>query len=271
MSSTQESPTTPGAAPPRQDLRPKPRCSRRSASFSTVSPLSTKGILRAFGIPRHLLHISLDAVFVLAAYLRGRAFLVYGIVNVIAMLWPKHPVVQIKIIRVGLPLLLLLGPARVRIHASRYDSFLVALLVLFLFEFAWPILVFRDKASLPERSLRTRPRKTQSRPDALRRVQIAAVRSRTALVLGGYLALFLARSAGKAEATRTKDFFFLEDEPGWLIVAGLSDRLVAAGFDATTATIEPRVLVRAISPAGIKLVRKSVVPCSSMSSPKEEL
>jgi len=78
-----------------------------------------RAYFEAFGIPRHLLHISLDAVFCSGSYLRGAAFLVYGIVNVIAMLWAEasrrsdqdHPSRPAALIA-------LMARPRVRIHAA---------------------------------------------------------------------------------------------------------------------------------------------------------
>ena len=233
-----------------------------SVFFYALAFVYEAAYFEAFGIPRQLVHTSLDAVFVLAATVGGAVFLLYGIVNMIAMLWPKHPVVQIKIIRISLLLLLVLWPGLV--YGFRpVDSMpiLIAVLGVVVLEFAWPIFVFRDRASLAERFLADESTEDPVRARTLfGRLQVTSGPLAYGIVLGGYLALILARSAGNAEATRTKDFFFFEEEPGWLVVRAYPDRLVAAAFDATTDAVEPRIMVRAISPTGVRLVRKTVGP-----------
>jgi len=180
----------------------------------------------------------------------------------IAMLWPRHPVVQIKIIRISVVLLLGLWPGLVYgFSREDFTPILISLLFVVVFEFAWPILVYRDKASVGERFFADEVGESASRARTLfGRLQVAAGPLAYGLVLGGYLALILAGSAGNAEATRTEEFFFLEEEPGWLVVRAYPDRLVATAFDATTGTIEPRIMVRAISTAALRLVKKRVGP-----------
>jgi len=230
--------------------------------FYGVAFVYEAAYFQAFGIPVHLVHTSLDAVFVMAVTVGGVAFLLYWIANVMAMLWPRHPAVQIKIVRVSMILLLVLWPGLLYgFRRLDFTPILVVALIVVVLEFAWPIVVFRDRGSLAERFLADEAAEAPVRARTLfGRVQDAAGPLAYGLVLGGYLALVLARSAGNAEATRTKDFFFVKDEPGWLVVRAYPDRVIAVAFDAATGTVEPSIMVRAVSPTGISLVRKRVGP-----------
>ena len=66
--------------------------------------------LRAFGIPLHLVQTNLDAVFVLIVAVGGVGWLIIWIVNLVAILWPSHPALRMKCVRIIVVLLVGLWP-----------------------------------------------------------------------------------------------------------------------------------------------------------------
>jgi hypothetical protein len=232
------------------------------------------GYFGAFGIPLHLIQTSIDAVFVLVVTIGAALYVVYGVVNLVAMLWPKHPIIQIKIIRVATVLLLVLWPGLVYgFAAADRTSILVAVLILLLLEVAWPVFVYRKRGPLAKRFEADEAAEDPTRARTLLgRLQLAGGPLAYWVVLAGYLALALAHSAGRAEATRTEDHYFIEDDPQWLVVRVYPSVIVAVPFDSASGTIQRRIMMRPFEGSGIKLVKKEVGPLklSPSTSTKKE-
>jgi hypothetical protein len=220
------------------------------------------GYFGAFGIPLHLIQTSIDTVFVLVMTIGAALYLVYGIVNLVAMLWPKHPIIQVKIIRIASVMLLVLWPGLVYgFKTADRVSILIAVLILLLLEVAWPVFVYRKRGALAKRfeADETAEDPTRART-LLGRLQLAAGPLAYWLVLIGYLGLALAHSAGRAEATRKEEHYFIENDPLWIVVRVYPTAIVAVPFDSATGTVQRGIMVRNFDASGIKLVRESVGP-----------
>ena len=103
------------------------------------------GYITRFGLPIHLVQISVSTTLVVALTLSGAAFALFTIINFAAALWPKHPAIQDKAFRIVLILLLPLwhllmyGPRREDWFVYMFPLALIALL-----EFIWPLLVTQN-------------------------------------------------------------------------------------------------------------------------------
>jgi hypothetical protein len=217
---------------------------------------------RAFGAPLHLIHVSLDSVFVIGATVSSAAFFLYTVINAMALFWPKHRTLQVKIFRSAFLLFLVTWPGFVfGFKYIDYYIILVVLLAVVAFEIAWPIFVFRDKPLLADRieADEVAEAPTFSRT-IFGRFQVAFGPFAYALMMVVYFSFSLANSTGREEATRRKEFMFIEQDQSWLVVRAYPDRLIAVAFDSKTKTVEPRVMVRSIGETGISLVLKSVGP-----------
>lgn len=63
------------------------------------------GYLSGFGLPPHLVEVSLQTTLIVALALSGAIWILFLIINMILMLWPEHPAIQEKVFRVGVILL----------------------------------------------------------------------------------------------------------------------------------------------------------------------
>jgi len=220
------------------------------------------GYFGAFGVPLHLIQTNVDAVFVLAITVGTALFVVFGVINMIAIFWPEHPIIQMKIVRVTVLLFLVMWPGLLYgFTAVDRMVILVAVLILVLLEVAWPVFVYRKRPTLAKRFEADESAENPIRARTLfGRLQLAAGPLAYGVALGGYLVLVLAHSAGRAEAMRKEEFFFLQDDPRWLVVRVYPSQIVAVLFDSSSGAIQPELIVRPIDAAGVRLVKKQVGP-----------
>jgi hypothetical protein len=120
--------------------------------------------------------------------------------------------------------------------------------VIAIFEFFWPLLVFRDKPTLRERFI--------ADEIAEARVQNRGIVARISSAFGpaayGLLLLFalgtaLAHTAGRAKAETQEEFFVFTDASDVAVVRVYGDTVIGVSFDRGTRNVQPQVTVRKIS------------------------
>lgn len=214
------------------------------------------GYLRGFGLPAHLVEVSVQTTLSVALAVSGLIWFLFSIINFVLMLWPKHPAIQEKAFRVGVVLLILFW--HLIIYGLRVqDWILYVFWIVFIgiFEFLWPLLVYHDKPTLRERFI--------ADEIAESRVRARGVASRIFAAFGpaayGLLVLFvlggtLAYTAGRAKATTQKEFFVFAEAPNTAVIRIYGDMILAAPFDKETKTLQAKVVIRKIGIDNVNLI-----------------
>jgi len=228
--------------------------------FYGLAFIHEAGYFAAFGIPYSLVQTSLDTVFAIAAAVSTGIFVLFAMGNLVALAWPKYAVMRMKLVRCLVLLLIVAWPGLV--HGFRVADripLLFMLAVLLLFEFMLPLIIHRKKPSIIARFEAYEASEDDTRAKALLgRIQAVTSPVAYTLIIGSLLALYLAHSAGTAAAARSKEFYFLVEDPTSLVVRVYPDSVITVGFDPNTNTVKSAFLVRSIGEHGVALERKHV-------------
>lgn len=226
----------------------------------------------AFGIPLHLVQTRLDTIFAVAGTLSAAAFLVYGIVNFLAMTWPRHPALQIKIVRIAVILLYPLWPIILfGTVEGDVQAILMTLLAVGVFEFAWPVFVFRDRRRILDRFEADEDAEAPTRSRTLfGRIYGIAGPFAYAAVVTVYFAIFLAHTAGRAEATRKRDFYVLDENPKVLVVRIYPDLLIGVRLN-ESGEVDRRLVVRTLNEQPLVLRKQRLGPLRFPSYPESQV
>jgi len=105
-----------------------------------------------FGVPASLIEVGLQGTLVVATILAVSLWSLVLLLNFACLLWPDHPVLQVKLIRSGS---MLLYPSwqilNYGFRISDLPLYIVAVILALAFEFLWPLIVYRGKGTLFER------------------------------------------------------------------------------------------------------------------------
>jgi hypothetical protein len=205
--------------------------------------------LSHFALPLHLVHVGPDSVlFVMATILSGFWVFFWG-ADLLAMMWPKNPILQVKIARASAFIFMigwLLKNYGFRREALWISAFPVVFYVTF--EILWPLAVYRRAGSLLNRV-----EVDEVHEDSVRR---RGLFGRLGPVLGPQyssiaivtlIGIFLAYTKGDADATTQVEFLVLASEPSTAVIRMYSDLVVCSRFNASNGTIEPALQFRRIS------------------------
>lgn len=227
--------------------------------------------LGAFGLPPHLVEVSLQTVLTVFLAVSGTIWILFWITNFVATSWPEHPAIQEKVFRVGLVLLFPLW--HLFNYGFRTEDWLVyaiSLTVIVIFEIVWPFLVFRNKPTFRERIIadeiaefRVRERGVAGR--IFTSLGPTAYSLLVLLVLGS----LLANTAGKAKASTQKEFFVFASDPNMAVIRMYGDTIVAIHFDRAKKAFKKQVVIQKISTEGIAFTLEENVGPLSRREPAE--
>jgi hypothetical protein len=189
--------------------------------------------IKAFGFPIHLAEISLESILVVLLLLSGMVWSLAPFANLLAMFWPKHPALQVKLLRmalmIGLPIWHLINYG-----FRRNDLFFYIFMgaFIFVFEIIWPLFVFKDKENLVERFI------ADEVAEAVPRSRTLFGRVYTSLGPAGYgfvllilIGGLLADSAGDAKAKNEKEYLVYNSDPSLAVVRLYHDRSLCIRID----------------------------------------
>lgn len=202
--------------------------------------------LRFFGLPTHLVEVNLQTTFAVALALSGASWVVFTVVNLVAMYWPLHPALQEKVTRAVVMLLFPLW------HLLSYGfrprdlvlyAFVLAWIVLV--ELTWPLLVFRKKGPIRERLIAHEVAEEPFRERLIAsRILVALGPGAYSLLMAFVLGGLLATTAGRGNAATQREYFVLTDMPDVVVLRMYHDRILAAPFDRKTKTVLPQLIIR---------------------------
>jgi hypothetical protein len=186
-----------------------------------------------FGFPPHSAEISLASVAVSFFLMWGALFVLFTLANVILLWLPQHPAFRSKFARVALLLVVLFWQLLWRgIQRQVWPFYCVAFGWLLVFEFLWPILVFRDKPAWRERFIADEEAENRTRARTLLgRIQTSLGLGAFNLIFVVILATTMADTAGESTAQRTKKFLVSVSELNLLVVRLYQDRALCVRVD----------------------------------------
>ncbi len=215
------------------------------------------GYLSGFGLPIHVVQISLSTTLVVALTLSGAAYVLFTIINFALLHWPEHPAIQEKVFRIGLMLLfplwqlLIYGPRR-----KDWFVYMFPLALIALFEFIWPFLVYPNRGSLRERFIADETAEAPVRNRLMfPRIHKIVGTSGSFVLLLSLVGSLCAHRAGQAAAETQKEYFVFADAPDFAVVRMYSDTIIRVQFDRKTKAVQPRVIVRKIGTEKVMLIR----------------
>ena len=241
-------------------LQNKDRTISRLVSEATLLALMTAlaysiaffyeaGFLDAFGIPYQLARIETYTILIVLLSISGSLYLLFAVGNLIAMLWPVNPLLQDKIIRIIFMLILpIWWVLNYGIRREDLWFFLLILGLVALFEFIWPIIMFRGKKTLLEKFEADEIAEQGHRSRTLFGRLFSVVGPFFyVIILVSYLGCRLAFEAGRAKALTSKDFFVLDNLPDVAIVRVYPDLLIGLPFEKETKTVRGDLILMKVS------------------------
>lgn len=219
--------------------------------------------LDTFGVPPSLAELRLELILTIGLTLSGAFGLIFAVNNLPAMFWPSHPALQEKLLRIGLFLLFPLW------HFYNYGFrkqdwliYAIFLVIIVIFEFLWPILVYKKEESFKNRFIADEDAEVGPRSRTITgRLTTIIGPVAYMIILLFFLGSYFASMSGKAEAITKKEYFLLIDEPNIVVVRIYSDHLICVRFDEKTKEIQPFLIIRKIEDEkNLELARKEVGP-----------
>lgn len=228
------------------------------------------GYLSGFGLPPHLVEISLQTTLLVALALSGAIWIVFSVSNLILMLWPEHPAIQEKLFRVGVMLLFPLW--HLLNYGLRMQDWIVYatyFAVIAIFELVWPLLVFRNKPTLRERFIADETAEARVRERGIAaRIFVAFGPAAYYLLLLFVLGSLLAHMAGRAKAETQKEYFVFADAPDVAVVRMYHDTIIGVSFDRGTRYVQSQIIVRKIGTEKVMLTLDATVGPLKKQRPK---
>lgn len=230
------------------------------------------GYLSGFGLPPDIVEVSLQTTLIVALALSGAIWIVFSILNVVLILWPEHPAIQMKVFRIILMLLIPLWHLlNYGFRAQDWIFYVVFFVFVGVFEIIWPLLVFRKEPTLRERFIADEIAEAPVMKRGIASRIFAAFGPAAyglfvLLILGGSLA----HTAGRAKASTQREYFVFADAPDIAVVRMYHDTILAVPYDKKTRTVKAQVIIRKIGTENVKLMldvdagplkqRKNMVP-----------
>jgi hypothetical protein len=206
------------------------------------------GYLSAFGLPPHLVEVSLQTTLLVAFALSGAIWVVFWLVNFFLLLWPEHPAIQNKLFRVTVLLLFPLWyMLNYGLRVQDWPVYAIPLVLIAIFEFFWPLLVFSNKPTLRERFIADEITEAQVRDRGIAaRILVAFGPAAYGLLVLFVLGGMLAHTAGRANAETQEEYFIFANAPDVAVVRVYNDRVIGVSFDRGTRDVQPQVTVQKI-------------------------
>lgn len=209
----------------------------------------------AFGLPPHLVEVSLQTVLTVTLAVSGVIWILFWITNLVVTSWPEHPAIQEKVFRIGLMLLFPLW--HLLNYGFRTQDWLVYVIpftVIVIFEIAWPFLIFRDKPTFRERIIADEIAESGVRERGIAgRIFTSFGPSAYGLLVLLVLGSLLANAAGKAKAFTQKEFYVFASDPNIAVIRMYGDTILAVRFDRVKNKLKEQVIIQKISTEGIAL------------------
>ena len=207
------------------------------------------GFMTTFGLPLSLIKTSLESVFVVFLSLTAGLFLLFSVANLLAMFWPKHKAVQIKIVRVGFILLILMWKLVFYREVLReWLSFLAALIILIFVEFVLPIFRFPKEQSyldkLAEDENVEHPARSLSLYGRLQAIFGQKVYTTFLVLIFG---AWLIYDAGHAKALTQTEYLTLGKSSSIVVLRIYDDRIICASFSRDTKEIQNELILKNLS------------------------
>jgi len=214
--------------------------------------------LQYFGVPAHLVEVSLQTVLLVALGLSGAAWSVFMLGNLVAMAWPTQSEFRGKAARILffllIPVWFLLNYGFARKYWLAYS---IAPIYIIVFEVLWPLVVFRKRGSIRERFVACE----KADNEALSR----NIGSRVHAALGpvvyylfffALLGTFFASVAGRGKAVTQEEYFVLSDAPNVVVLRVYGDKIIAAQFDRESKTVSAQLVIQEIGSEKLRLTRE---------------
>jgi len=213
------------------------------------------GYLSGFGLPPHLVEVSLQTTLTVTFAVSGVIWALFMIINLVLMFWPSHPAIQDKVFRVGIMLLFPFWHLfNYGLRVQDWIIYVISFVFIMGFELIWPLLIFRDKQTLLERFISDEIAESGARGRTIAgRIFAAFGPAAYSLLLLFILGSFLAHSAGRAKAVTQKDFFVFIDTPDIAVIRMNRDMILAIPFDRKTKILERQVVIRKIGTENVIL------------------
>ena len=182
--------------------------------------------LKVFGFPIHLTDVSLESTLVVLLILSGLLWTLVPFANLFSMFCPNHPVLQVKVARI---VILLALPVWHLINYGFRKNDLIFYSIIFaiilLFEFIWPIIVFRDKKSLREKFIADEIAEADPRSKTLfGRLQSVIGTTGYTIVLVILLGGIFAGTAGEVKAKTQDQYLVSVSDPTIAVIRFYKDR-----------------------------------------------
>ena len=213
------------------------------------------GYLSSFDLPLHLVEVSLQTTFIVALALTGAMWVLFSLINIVAMSWPEHPAIQQKVFRICLMLLYPLWHwLNYRFRPQDWIVYLFPLAFIVIFELLWPLLVFHKKGrSLRERIIADETAESPARERMIfGRIFAAFGPHAYNLFIFLIIGSVLSYTAGRAKSETQKEYFVFDDAPNVAVVRIYHDMIIAVPFDLGTKTIQSQIIIRKIGTEKVK-------------------
>jgi hypothetical protein len=193
------------------------------------------GYLSKFSVPLYLIKINIE-------------ILLFLLGNFIAMLFPEHPALQEKVIRI---LILLIFPISNLInYGLRKEDiklYLITFCIIILLEILWPFIIFRKEKSIKNRFIADEIAESKVKARGiLGRLHLSIGPLFSNLIYIIILGAILANSAGKAKAITQKEYYLLGDNSNIVIIRIYSDMLIGISVDSKTKLIGEKIIIQKI-------------------------
>jgi len=229
------------------------------------------GYLGAFGISPQLIQVKMETILISGFAISGSMFSLFLWANLAAFFWPNQPVLKVKAFRIGLILLLPVWDLiNYGIREESWIIFVIALGAILVFEFIWPLVIFRGKKSLIGKFTADENAEASTRERSLV--------GRVAALLGPtmYTVLFviimssmLVHYAGRADAKTQEEYMVRIDQPNIAIIRIYPDVIIGMYFDRKTKEIQPHMVLQKIGDEGINvLIGEKIGPLKLKASVK---
>lgn len=176
--------------------------------------------LSAFGFPLHLAKISVESVLIVFLLLSTGLWLLLPVANLIGLIWPTHPVLQVKAARA----VLVFGMVGWQLFHYGFRTidipfYLIVIGIWFVFEVLWPLVVFWRKKGIKQRLIADE--EAEASPlgrTVLGRLYKSVGPSGYSFIVIAILGTWFASSAGDAKARTQTSYLVFSSNPAISVV-----------------------------------------------------
>ena len=192
------------------------------------------------GIPQEFMAVTLERIILFLAYISGIIGSLFLLLNTLALFWPKHYAIQIKLLRLSFIALPFLWKIMLYRHLQKdWIPFLVCLVVVGLLEFAHPAIAFRKEGNYFRRLEADETAEAPVRAKTLiGRISLRLGMPAYLIIIGMIYFAWLAHDAGRSEALTKEKYPVTTEPPNIIILRAYPDRFICAPIDRETSLVK---------------------------------